>query len=37
VLENPLRAGLVTKVEDYPFAGSAIYSMTELLDFAYAT
>lgn len=36
VIENPVRAGLITKVEDYPFTGSAIYSMAELIDFAYA-
>ena len=32
ILENPLRARLVKKVEDYPFAGSGVYSLAELLD-----
>jgi REP element-mobilizing transposase RayT len=31
VLENPLRAGLVTAVEDYPFVGSFVYTLRELL------
>ena len=31
VLENPLRAGLVTRVEDYPFAGSRVYSLADIL------
>ena len=32
ILENPIRAGLVTRVEDYPFAGSFVYTLTQLLD-----
>ena len=35
ILENPLRAGLVTRVEDYPFVGSCIYTLRELLDSVY--
>jgi REP element-mobilizing transposase RayT len=32
ILENPVRAGLVQRVEDYPFAGSLVYSLSELLE-----
>ena len=32
ILENPLRAGLVSRVEDYPFAGSRVYSLADILD-----
>ena len=32
ILENPLRAGLVEKPEDYPFSGSKTHSLRELLD-----
>jgi len=32
ILENPLRAGLVRCVEDYPFAGSRVYSLAEILE-----
>jgi putative transposase len=32
VLENPIRAGLVKRVEDYPFLGSLKYSVADLLD-----
>ena len=31
VLENPLRGRLVTRVEDYPFAGSRVYALAEIL------
>jgi putative transposase len=33
VLENPLRAGLVVSVGEYPFLGSSEYSIEQLLDF----
>ncbi len=33
ILENPIRAGLVTRVEDYPFIGSSVYSLPDLLEF----
>ena len=33
VLENPLRAGLVSSVAEYPFIGSSEYSVEQLLDF----
>jgi putative transposase len=32
ILENPVRAGLVSSVEDYSFAGSRVYSLAEILD-----
>jgi putative transposase len=32
ILENPLRAGLVERSEDYPFLGSRTYQLAELLD-----
>jgi len=31
ILENPVRAGLVARVEDYPFAGSTVYPVAEIL------
>jgi putative transposase len=33
-LENPLRAGLVRRVEDYPFVGSATNTLQEILTWA---
>ena len=35
VIENPVRAGFVNKVEDYPFTGSSKHTMNELLEIAY--
>jgi putative transposase len=32
ILENPVRAGLVTRVEDYPFVGSLVYELKEILE-----
>ena len=32
ILENPIRAGLVNRVEDYPFVGSLVYSVAELIE-----
>jgi putative transposase len=32
ILENPVRSGLVKRVEDYPFSGSLVYSLFELLE-----
>jgi putative transposase len=32
ILENPVRAGLVTQVRDYPFLGSNVYSVEEILE-----
>ena len=31
IVENPLRARLVERLEDYPFAGSSVYSFAEIL------
>jgi putative transposase len=31
IMENPVRAGLVARVEDYPFAGSPVYPLAEIL------
>ena len=36
IIENPVRAGLVTRVENYPFTGSAKYTIEELMEMAYA-
>ncbi len=35
ILENPVRAGLVKDPRDYPFLGSGVYTLDQLLDFAY--
>jgi putative transposase len=35
VLANPVRAGLVQSVDDYPHIQSSIYERGELIDFAY--
>jgi putative transposase len=32
ILENPLRAGLVGSIEQYPFVGSTMYSVREILE-----
>ena len=32
ILENPLRKGMVVRVEDYPFVGSTIYTVSEILE-----
>ena len=32
ILENPVRAGLVTRIGDYPFSGSSVYSIAQLLE-----
>ncbi|MBI3050571.1 MAG: transposase [Acidobacteria bacterium] len=32
ILENPVRAGLVSRVQDYPFLGSDVYSIEEILE-----
>ena len=36
VVENPVRKGLVAKPEDYPFTGSSLYTLKELIEMAYA-
>ena len=32
ILENPVRAGLVARVQDYPFHGSLTYPLEQILD-----
>ena len=32
ILENPVRAGLVATPESYPFSGSEVYALGEILD-----
>jgi putative transposase len=32
IVENPLRAGLVRRVEDYPFVGSEVYRLSDILE-----
>jgi len=32
IFENPLRARLVDKVEDYPFVGSTMFTTTQVLE-----
>jgi putative transposase len=32
ILENPIRARLVERVEDYPFLGSSVYTVDEILE-----
>ena len=32
IFENPVRAGLVTKVDDYPFLGSDVYPIPAILE-----
>jgi putative transposase len=34
LLENPVKAGLVARVADYPFTGSACYTLAELMAIA---
>jgi hypothetical protein len=32
ILENPVRAGLVSCADEYPYSGSEVWTMAELLD-----
>jgi len=32
ILNNPLRSGLAEKVEDYPYVGSSVYQLRDLLE-----
>jgi REP element-mobilizing transposase RayT len=32
ILENPIRGGLVKRVQDYPFVGSCIHTLDEILE-----
>jgi putative transposase len=36
IIENPVRAGLVKRIEDHPFTGSHVYSFEELIRWAYS-
>jgi putative transposase len=36
IMNNPIRAGLVEKVEDYPFISSQVYSHDELMEISRA-
>jgi hypothetical protein len=33
ILNNPVRAGIAQNVGEYPFVGSGIYPLQDLLDF----
>ena len=35
ILGNPVRAGLAATVEEYPFVGSLVYELTDLISSAY--
>ena len=35
ILENPIRAGLVRRIEDYPFLGSFLYTLPQLIESTY--
>src|SRR5262245_53312063 len=32
ILENPLRAGLVASIEEYPFWGSSVYALEQIME-----
>ena len=32
ILENPLRRGMAARIEDYPFVGSTLYTVSEILE-----
>jgi hypothetical protein len=32
ILENPVRAGLVARIDEYEFSGSSVYSLDQILD-----
>jgi hypothetical protein len=32
ILENPIRGGLATRVRDYPFVGSQVFTLDEILE-----
>jgi len=32
ILENPVRAGLVTRIEDYPYSGSSVFTIEQILE-----
>jgi REP element-mobilizing transposase RayT len=35
IIENPVRAGLVSDIRDYPFWGSEVYTREALIEYAY--
>ena len=37
ILENPVRVGLAAAIEEYPFVGSFVYTLQELIASAYAS
>jgi putative transposase len=37
ILQNPVRAGLVARLEDYPFLGSGVWTLAQLLEWLAAT
>jgi putative transposase len=36
ILENPVRAGLAERIEGYPFIGSGVFRLTDLIEAAYS-
>ena len=32
ILENPIRARLVTRIDEYPFSGSSVYTIEQILE-----
>jgi REP element-mobilizing transposase RayT len=36
IIENPVKAGLVTRVENYPYTGSETHTLAEVMELAYA-
>jgi REP element-mobilizing transposase RayT len=32
ILENPVRAGLVARIDEYAFSGSSVYSLEQILE-----
>ena len=36
IVDNPVKAGLVARAQDYPFTGSHIYTIEELVEWAYS-
>ena len=35
ILANPIRTGLAKRVEDYPFTGSLVYTLEQLIEGVY--
>jgi hypothetical protein len=32
IVENPMRAGLVERIHDYPFLGSSVYTLDDIVE-----